>query len=563
MKNKIISFVITISLLITIIPSSVNALSIISPNSNEKVANTSKKIKNSENLLKVKKPTSKEIKKAGSEEEYYRQLLTEEIDALYYETKEKSYISSIQTVIDSTYKDAIKQINETDELISNSELASININKLYYKLSILSGWTDSIVVNNNYYNTLKKAGTIAVNDAYNCVDSIDFNAYYYNIITGYYNTYLNYINSATDFNSLANAFSNIYISTIYDYVDIFDITFIISYDGYEDTSIYDQIYGFCNYFISFPDEEYIEFLDSIDMSYVPSVYKGSTTYTNEEIESTKNGLIYYIDTYLYKQLPNSEYDITQELENLVINTENEIEKAYNPDVMYNKYIRLINTLESKTNIYYQEISTTTINKLYAGLNKLNKKYTDRNIYSNNYASKNANIIQQAQNTIDYTIYEAEIPSDFLTRVEKVLKKTPTKKVELANAKKTYTKKLNLFINNKKYNQKLVVPIVKEGNTKINKATSITGVKSIYNTYYKKALTTINKYKITTSKSGKGTITKSKTYTYGSNVTIKMTPNKGYKISKVYVDNKRVKTTSKYTFKKINKAHSIKVVFVKK
>ena len=73
----------------------------------------------------------------------------------------------------------------------------------------------------------------------------------------------------------------------------------------------------------------------------------------------------------------------------------------------------------------------------------------------------------------------------------------------------------------------------------------------------------NKYKITTSKTGKGVITKSKTVNYGSKVVITMTPSKGYKLSKVYVDGKRVSVKSKYTFKNVTLNHSIKAVFVKK
>ena len=295
---------------------------------------------------------------------------------------------------------------------------------------------------------------------------------------------------------------------------------------------------------------------------IPSYSLGRVIYSLGEVQDTKNAFSAYIDNYVYEQLKASGYKVTNEIIDMADKTLDDINNGYNPDTMYTKYIDLIEKFEDMTGVTYQKLSSTTRFKLAAGIDKLSKKYLDKKVYSNAGYNTNYNLLDNASSAIN-VVYEVEIPKNFLVKLEKLLKKTPTRVVELSNAKKSYANKLNTFKNNKKYNQKKVVPIVNEGISKINKATSVDSVKSIYNTYYKRALLTINKYKITTSKIGKGVITKSKTVNYGSNVVITMTPSKGYKLSKVYVDGKRVSVKSKYTFKNVTLNHSIKAVFVKK
>lgn len=70
------------------------------------------------------------------------------------------------------------------------------------------------------------------------------------------------------------------------------------------------------------------------------------------------------------------------------------------------------------------------------------------------------------------------------------------------------------------------------------------------------------FKVTTSKKGKGKITKSKTVAYGSKVVIKVKPKKGYRIAKVTIDGKKVKAKKKYTIT-VTKAKKVKAVFKKK
>ena len=69
------------------------------------------------------------------------------------------------------------------------------------------------------------------------------------------------------------------------------------------------------------------------------------------------------------------------------------------------------------------------------------------------------------------------------------------------------------------------------------------------------------YKITASKKGKGSITATGSVKYNDTKIIKIKAAKGYKLSKLYVDGKKVKNVKKYTFRHVNKKHSIKAVFV--
>ena len=87
--------------------------------------------------------------------------------------------------------------------------------------------------------------------------------------------------------------------------------------------------------------------------------------------------------------------------------------------------------------------------------------------------------------------------------------------------------------------------------------NLRGNHTVYAKFVKKT------YKITTSKSGKGIVTKSASVRYQANKTIYFKPAKGYKVSKVLVDGKKIKSTSKYTFRNVRKAHKVKVYFVEK
>ena len=554
MKKKIISLVLVCALLITILPSGVSALSKVNPSEKKEVS--LKKV-NDKSLI-VKTPTAKQIRKAGSELDFYKQSLIEQVEETYSRYDYVTYIDSVRKDFEKAHQEAINTLNNLsslDDLFYDYEegTISLDVNLPYTTMSTIGGWDYDYVTTDNYYLTLKKHGLKAINDAFDCFYEGDFSTYYNTIINSYRSEYLGYVSSANDYYSLAKGFANISLVGDYNNFTYVDISFDI--DNYNGSCKYDA-YGY------FPDFEYVEFLNSVGIVSIPSYSLSRVIYSLGEVQDTKNAFSAYIDNYVYEQLKASGYKVTDEIIDMADKTLDDINNGYNPDTMYTKYIDLIEKFEDMTGVTYQKLSSTTRFKLAAGIDKLSKKYLDKKVYSNAGYNTNYNLLDNASSAIN-VVYEVEIPKNFLVKLEKLLKKTPTRVVELSNAKKSYANKLNTFKNNKKYNQKKVVPIVNEGISKINKATSVDSVKSIYNTYYKRALLTINKYKITTSKIGKGVITKSKTVNYGSNVVITMTPSKGYKLSKVYVDGKRVSVKSKYTFKNVTLNHSIKAVFVKK
>lgn len=562
MKKKIISLVLVCALLITILPSGVSALSKVNPSEKKEVS--LKKV-NDKSLI-VKTPTAKQIRKAGSELDFYKQSFIEQVEETYSRYDYVTYIDSVRKAFEKAHQEAIDTLNNLsslDDLFYDYEegTVSLDVNLPYATMTTIGGWDYDYVTTDNYYLTLKKRGLKAINDAFDCFYEGDFSTYYNTIINSYRSEYLGYVSSANDYYSLAKGFANIGLVGDYNNFTYVDISFDLDNSNGEDA---ESMSGSCQYdaYGYFPDFEYVEFLNSVGIVSIPSYSLGRVIYSLGEVQDTKNAFSAYINNYVYEQLKASGYKVTDEIIDMADKTLDDINNGYNPDTMYTKYIDLIEKFEDMTGVTYQKLSSTTTFKLGSGIDKLSKKYLDKKVYSNAGYNTNYNLLDNASSAIN-VVYEVEIPRNFLVKLEKLLKKTPTRVVELSNAKKSYANKLNTFKNNKKYNQKKVVPIVNEGISKINKATSVDSVKSIYNTYYKKALLTINKYKITTSKTGKGVITKSKTVNYGSRVTISMTPSKGYKLSKVYVDGKRVSVKSKYTFKNVTLNHSIKAVFVKK
>lgn len=566
MKKKIISLVLVCALLITILPSGVSALSNVNPSEKKEISD--KKV-NDKSLV-VKTPTAKQIRKAGSELDYYKQNFIEQVEKAYAQYEYVTYIDSVSKAFEKAYHEAIDTLNNVsslDDLFYDYEegTVSLDVNLPYATMTTIGGWDYDYVTTDNYYLTLKKRGVKTINDAFDCFYEGDFSTYYNTIINSYRSEYLGYVIGANDYYSLAKGFAHINLIGDYNNFYYIEISFDLdNYDEDEESPGNESMYGYCEYdaYGYYIDSDYSDFLDSVGITSVPSYSLGRVIYSLGEVQDTKNALGAYINNYVYKQLKVSGYKVTDEIINMADKTIEDIDRGYNPNTMYTKYVDLIEKLENMTGVTYQELSTTTIFKLTTGIDNLAKKYLDKKVYSNNGYNTNYNLLDSAGSAIN-VMYEVEIPSNFLVKLEKLLKKTPTRAVELSNAKKSYVNKLNTFKNNKKYNQTKVVPIVNEGISKINKATSIDSVKSIYNTYYKKALLTINKYKITTSKTGKGVITRSKTVNYGSNVVVTMTPSKGYKLSKVYVDGKRVSVKSKYTFKNVTLNHSIKAVFVKK
>lgn len=568
MKNKILITLIVSALVFTLLPGPVMA--------------SGNRINARDILVKKHKPTNRKIEKILNhkiekvdDDEYIRQSLLEEVDGLYSDSFNGTYIEEVRTVIDEYWEELSNYINDTD--ISNLTPDYWDITDDVYQkiltLLYLTEFTDDEFKDSSYIETKKDLLLDKYNQAFNCYTSSNYNDYYLSIKNKYYNSYADKINDVNSFLSLASAqafieydfeinFPEISFTTVDYSTELIAIcpdgsNFYEDEDwGYEEDEYYEEDFDYIGYL------SYEDFLEKVGIVSVPTVYLDfGVMYDSITLEDLRTLANYYLDIYVNNQLSPEQY--TEELREIRENARDYINSSYNGNGIIVAFENCINKLIDKSGVEFEDLRVSVIRRTDKQIEKLSDIYTNKEVYSEEAIEKNQEIIDYAYEALSWLTYKAELPSDYIVKVEELLKLTKTKAQELKEAKTKYISYLNRFKNNKKYNQTLVVPIVNQGVKAINSATTIEKVKSVYNIYYKKALATINKYKITTMKVGKGTITKSSTVKYGNSFSVVMKPYKGYKISKVYVDGKKIKTVSKYTFKNVVKKHTIKVVFAKK
>ena len=195
------------------------------------------------------------------------------------------------------------------------------------------------------------------------------------------------------------------------------------------------------------------------------------------------------------------------------------------------------------------------------VNTLFYSYT-KSDYSESAWTKLEDIRFEAENTIVEAQYQYEIGDKYLDSVKKQMKAVQNYAAELKDAKKVAVIALKEYLGNKKYQQTKVKKLVADGTKKINAAKVLEDVYSLCDKYTAALEKTVNMYKITVSKSGKGSVTKTANVKYGKNFTVKIVPAAGYKIKSIVVDGKKVKLTNAFTFKKVVRAHTIKVTFGK-
>ena len=596
MKKKIVIIVMLLSIIVSMIPSVAFAAT---TNIDKNI--TSNKIESkikAKSKLKYHKPTKAQIRQVGSELEYYKQYILEKIEETYAASTDNEYTEEIKNLIDTYYNDLEVEINDVDDI---NELISGTINFLgmlipdftedvYVKTLILEklvSWDNSVVKGTEKISDLKTKLNKAVNDAMDCyINSDEYNDYYQSIASGGKQELLDEVKKVNDFMTLATT------------ITILEYKFGESFPDPSVSFALDDISGSCSYYDGDDDfyednyydddyddddsYDYAEFLEDMGMVYVPgleadllyvddmgieyiqALCEDYKVFTNKQIDDVKKFTTFYIDAYVNKQLPAANYDTNLDSLKAIANTAiKNINSSSDMDEIVTLYKDTYSLLVKKAGVEYKAKTSATYNKANNQIMKLSNIYTDKSVYSDFGISTNGEIIDFALTAVDLAFKDIEIPSDFIEKLEAKLKTTKTYKQELAELKKELLEELNTFKNNKKYNQTKIKAIINEATKKINASTDMDEVYDLYYEYYEKAENAINKYKITTKKTGKGTITKSKTVTYGSNFTVKMTPKKGYKIKSVIVDGKKVKNKTKYTFKKVVKAHTIKVVFVKK
>ena len=571
MKRKLLTFVMLLSLIISMVPSVTFAATINVDRS------SSDKIKNStaiKNILKYHKPTQAQIRQVGSELEYYKQYILETIEEIYDESNDNEYATEIKTILDTYYNDLEMEINNVDsldKLISGTvEFLGMTIpdftDEVYIKVLVLQtlvSWDNDVIKGTEKVSDIKAKLNKVINDAMDCyIKSYDYNDYYESIVNGGKQELLDEVKKVNDFMTLATVTTKLAYK--------FDTSFPLPVVSLDLSDINASCpYGDDDYY--YDDEEdddmsYESFVKYMGMTYIPELELEGEVFTNRQVDDVKTYTIFYIDTYVNKQLVAANYmtglDNIKQKANTAIE---KIEASDNVEEIATIYENTLNYLINKTGVEYKNVTSTTINRIDSRTKKLKKVYLDKKVYSEDGLMTNEQIFDYVDQILSNTFKDVEIPDadTFIKKLETKLKTTKTYKQELAELRKELLKELSVFKNNKKYNQAKIKAIINEAAKKINASTDMDEIYNLFYEYYERAENAINKYKITTKKTGKGTITKSKIVTYGSNFTVKMTPKKGYKIKSVTVDGKKVKNKTKYTFKKVVKAHTIKVVFVKK
>lgn len=259
----------------------------------------------------------------------------------------------------------------------------------------------------------------------------------------------------------------------------------------------------------------------------------------------------------YKFSEDKAYELEEQLETALSKT------IYLPS-MYSVYLNYENQLKKLAG--YKE-------ELREKISLSDKKRAEKKVKEifltykkENYSDINWEVLSfvlvNAYDEIDEAVYKDEVGDRFFKSFKEELKEVKTLSQELSEAKQMAVLTLKSYIGQKQYNQTKVKKLVNEGTKKINAATTSESVYSLLNNYTTAIEKTILTFKITVSKKGNGTVSKSANVKYGYNYSVVITPNAGYKISSITVDGKKKKLTNKYVFKNVTKAHKIAVTFSK-
>lgn len=566
MKKKLITLTVVFALLLSVFPINIFA----EDTQTEKKYDLEKPHQKNKLNFSIKKPTKSQIKAVGSELEYYKQMLLENVDSSYYDFDPNATYEGLMKECYESYLDTtnyIKNANTVEDLILEDMILEVIVSdNLYEKLMIMNEFLkmfeeyDATKTNRENFNSFKSVSQKQQKMFFDCLEEDSFNEYYQSMITGAKITSYQDIKNAENYSQLASAKADLISFIINNINDLFDLDYS---DAIEE-------YCYYYYYPYYAEEKsiYYDYNNEIfnELDIFPIIkyhFSEKENYNKEEANVIKKTYNRYLYVYVKRQLTKKGL-YNEEVESIYNSTINKINKSISVEEAVNYCLKAISKLEEITGSTYKDISYRKTDEILENLEKINEKYTkEENLYSEDNYMSITGAIYTIEEFIDYNIKDAELPTDLIGNLNAYLDKIPTKAEELKMAKERYIKSLNSFKNNVKYNQTKVVPIINEGIKLINNATTIEKVRSIYITYYNKAKATIKKFNIKTSKVGNGYITSSKIAKYGTSVSISIKPKTGYKIGKLYVDGKRVKITTKYTFKNITKNHTIKAVFVKR
>ena len=565
MKKKLITLTVVFALLLSVFPVNIFA----EDTQPEKKYDLEKPHQKNKLNFSIKKPTKSQIKAVGSELEYYKQEFLEIVDSYYYDFDPNATYEGFMKECYESYLDITNYINNAttiDNLIpEETDLWGSVSDSFYEKLMIMLEFSKLSNVYDENKTYIENFKSFKINSQkqqkmiFDCLEEDSFNEYYQSMITGAKTTTYQDIKNAENYKQLASAKANLISFIANNINEGFDLDYSGITEDYCSSEFY-QYYVGDNYI--YYDTNIFDELDIFPITKYN--FSEKVIYNKEEANVIKKTYNRYLYVYVKRQL-TKEGLYNEEVENIYNSTINKINKSISVEEAVYYCLQAINQIEEITGSTYKDISDRKRNEISTKIGELDEKYTkEENLYSeDNYMIITDTIFVIEEFVNFYNIKDAELPSDLIGNLNTYLDKIPTKEEELKMAKERYIKYLNNFRNNVKYNQAKVVPIINEGIKLINNATTIEKARSIYITYYNKAKATIKKFNIKTSKVGNGYITSSKIAKYGTSVSISIKPKTGYKIGKIYVDGKRVKITTKYTFKNITKNHTIKAVFVKK
>lgn len=255
---------------------------------------------------------------------------------------------------------------------------------------------------------------------------------------------------------------------------------------------------------------------------------------------------------------------TDEVQRLLSDFEKQASKAPYIEKIYKLFENTWLEITEKAGIEEPIREPATVSDIRKACKRLNALYMQLN--ESDYTEYNwsdiTDIYDEAFASITDAAFLDEVDDAFFEDLQKSFTAVQTIAQELKSDKKAAIATLKTYVGNKQYNQKSVKALYNEAVTKINAATTSEQVESLLIKYISSMEKTVVTFKITVSKSGKGAVSKSAKVKYGTNFTVKIVPTAGYKIKSITVDGKKVKLTNAYTFKKVTKAHSMKVTFGK-
>lgn len=304
------------------------------------------------------------------------------------------------------------------------------------------------------------------------------------------------------------------------------------------------------------EDEFIIIIDYEDEGYIRN---------KNEVNEVRNLQVERLKAFVerYETAVKSEKEkMDTEIEKFRKNTLDKIEDAERIEKAGNDKLR---QMMIKAGVKIAPLSKREFVAAARQFNELTSSYSQMDYYETKWGLVEKYFFE-AKEIIEGAEYNYELYG-VMNHLKKKLGKIDTIDKQFDKEKKNAKKEIKAFSkkgNRKRYNQKKVRRVIKKGVAAINKVEKydIDKLRDIKDKYVEKAEKCINKYRIKTSKKGKGTITKSHKVIYGDSFTVELMPKAGFKIKKVTIDGKKKKLKNKYIFNNVRKKHKVKVVFGK-